>query len=366
MSLLGAAALSAGGSVLGGLLGYSSQKSANKENIALQREINEKNIAMQRETNAQNLAIFNRQLEYNSPAEQRKMMEAAGYNPANLYNGSNAGVLAPSATPMVSPRSDAPQVSPYLGFSSDFANLGNNLASIAAAKKDLEESKKTQLENSVFQEKMALEFKRLGLENEWQKIQNRLSSSTLNAEIEKALNEADISYLEKEKLRMYNAIYSHYGEKEAVRKIEQIEADIQLKKKQGDTEVSQQDLNKWLGKQAQSVTARNAVESWATKTLTSKQAKVLDANYWKTAWEGTLTEKQWQLLTKYGNQEKVISIFKDLKQAEFSHAAKEKAFKEIEKLDLDMDWKAFDELCQGVKSIGSVMKDLPFLMFMAK
>ena len=108
------------GSLLGGLLGYSSQEQANQTNLKLGemnqqnvRETNAMNKAIADATNAQNYKIFqeqnafnldmwNKQNAYNDPSAQVARLLAAGINPAAQFgNVSEAGSLtSASANPM--------------------------------------------------------------------------------------------------------------------------------------------------------------------------------------------------------------------------------------------------------------------------
>lgn len=55
------------------------QRSAN---IRLQQETNAQNLALAREQNAWSERMINEQNAYNSPENQRKLLEEGGYNPA--------------------------------------------------------------------------------------------------------------------------------------------------------------------------------------------------------------------------------------------------------------------------------------------
>lgn len=57
-------------------------KKQRKANIRLQQETNAQNLSLAREQNAWSERMINEQNLYNSPANQRKLLESAGYNPA--------------------------------------------------------------------------------------------------------------------------------------------------------------------------------------------------------------------------------------------------------------------------------------------
>ena len=82
------AGVNAGASLLGGVLGYFGQKSANQ--AALQR-MREQNDFVER--------MWNKGNEYNTPYEQRKRYEAAGINPYMALGNIQAGNAQGSVTP---------------------------------------------------------------------------------------------------------------------------------------------------------------------------------------------------------------------------------------------------------------------------
>ena len=121
--LLLPAAISAGAGLVNGIANIFSNKSANKQNIALQRETNALNYKMFQEGNEYNRQLafdmFNAENEYNTPEAQVERMKQAGLNPAALSEGLSAssgngdastpssvsppGMMAPSVAPVGSP-----------------------------------------------------------------------------------------------------------------------------------------------------------------------------------------------------------------------------------------------------------------------
>ena len=71
---IGAAMITAGGSLLSNLLGFGSQAATNKAQMQLAEYQYEKNLEM-----------WNRQNEYNLPSAQRQRLLDAGLNPALMY-----------------------------------------------------------------------------------------------------------------------------------------------------------------------------------------------------------------------------------------------------------------------------------------
>lgn len=106
MSLVGEI-LNPFGAMVDGAFNYASVKETNKAN----ERINERQIEAARELqqyqNTFNEEMWNKNNLYNSPSNQRKLLEAAGFNPYMLYNGGSgsqqiqsAAGSVPSAIPM--------------------------------------------------------------------------------------------------------------------------------------------------------------------------------------------------------------------------------------------------------------------------
>ena len=74
-------AVSAASSLVGGLLGKSSQSSTNKTNLQIARETNAANQQLAEEQNQWNIDQWNRENEYNSAYAQKQRLIAAGMNP---------------------------------------------------------------------------------------------------------------------------------------------------------------------------------------------------------------------------------------------------------------------------------------------
>lgn len=107
--LIGMSLVSGVGSLLGGILGMSSQNSANQQNMELAKYSFDRNIDM-----------WNMQNEYNLPINQMERLRAAGLNPNLVYgNGSVTGNTTSNA-----PQMETPHVNPVTngGFVSDAIN----------------------------------------------------------------------------------------------------------------------------------------------------------------------------------------------------------------------------------------------------
>lgn len=121
------AAISGGASLLGGILGKSSQSSANKTNLQINRENQKWNEKMMDKQNAWNLAQWNRENDYNSAAQQVARYRAAGLNPYLMMQNGSAGSASSvtSASPGTAGMSNT--VSSF-DYSSAAAGVGNAVA----------------------------------------------------------------------------------------------------------------------------------------------------------------------------------------------------------------------------------------------
>ena len=141
-SELGAAAITAGASLLGNVLGLGSSKSANQTNLQIARENNQSQRELFHEQMAYNTDMWNKQNQYNLPVNQVQRLLAAGINPAAVYgNGtmSEAGQLtAPNA-----PNLQQAHVSPY---DFDFSGVGQAVNAYYQNQLINEQKKKTAAE----------------------------------------------------------------------------------------------------------------------------------------------------------------------------------------------------------------------------
>lgn len=129
LGLIGAG-LGLGGSVASGLMNSASVSAANAANLQGVRETNDANRAMFDQALQYNTMMFHRQNLYNSPVEQRKRWEEAGFNPYMMMSGADAGsassVTAPSAPSMI-----APHVEPVPSALQGFTDLPNQISSFS-------------------------------------------------------------------------------------------------------------------------------------------------------------------------------------------------------------------------------------------
>lgn len=167
-SLLGFA-----GSALSGIVGSSSAKKANKMQMAMQKD--------QQRFNAQQTAIARA---YNSPLNQRKLLEQAGLNPDSMYGQSSAIVPSTAAT---SGQGSA-HAAPVPNFAGDLAQLAN-----VTAQSDLLKAQA---------DKVKSETKGQGLQNDEQSIRNEFVRALYSNELKIgdstiSLNEQNKEYISK-------------------------------------------------------------------------------------------------------------------------------------------------------------------------
>lgn len=145
-----AAGVTAAGSLLGGLLGSGSQRSANKTNLQIAREANVNNQRLLDKQNAFNLDMWNKFNEYTTPLAQRQRYEQAGINPyfamSNISSGNPASALtsAPSQPTVTS------QVQPidysFIGQAAN--NAANVYSQLSSAQKAAADADAVHIENA--------------------------------------------------------------------------------------------------------------------------------------------------------------------------------------------------------------------------
>ena len=130
------AAVEAGASLVGNIVGSQQQNSNIDKQIAYQREENERsrafNKAMAEQANRWSIEQWNRENQYNSPAAMRQRLRDAGVN-ADLFYGGNAQNTA-SASPSVTPVAPAtPTDVSALGQKATIGDITNNVVSQSLA-----------------------------------------------------------------------------------------------------------------------------------------------------------------------------------------------------------------------------------------
>lgn len=92
--ILGGALVQGGANLLGNILGFGSQSSANKTNLRIAQMNNEFNERMLQKQMDYNTEMWMKENEYNSASSQVARLRAAGLNPALMMGSGNAGVAS--------------------------------------------------------------------------------------------------------------------------------------------------------------------------------------------------------------------------------------------------------------------------------
>lgn len=104
--------ISGGAGIISGLFGALGQNIAINKQIKAQQEENEKNrtynFNLAQLQNKWNLEQWNRENEYNSPAQQMARLKAAGLNPDMMYQNGTSGLTAASSPSMTSGAPSSP------------------------------------------------------------------------------------------------------------------------------------------------------------------------------------------------------------------------------------------------------------------
>lgn len=131
--VVGAALITGGSSLLGGILGSKAQDKANKTNLQIARETNALNYKMFQEQNAYNKDMWDLNNEYNDPSNQVQRLLSAGINPylsGDVTSGSSSS--APSSVPL--PQLSTPHVLPNTALSSAISAAGSSFGDIPLQK----------------------------------------------------------------------------------------------------------------------------------------------------------------------------------------------------------------------------------------
>lgn len=253
------------GSAIGGIASAWSQDKANKRNIAMQRETNRLNYQMFQEQNAFNEKMFNAANEWNSPINQRKMLEDAGFNPASLF-GANIGAANPvnSGSPNAAV---SPQMQP-IDFNQiasaaiqSFAALKETEKVDAEIRKTDEETKGFAIDNETKGEINQATLKKLGLDSS--KVQAETENIGYKNAVDAASVEADVLTREETANRaladaqkaqsdavvagIKARLEEDYGPKRAELEYQNLQKEFELKAAQIGTENAQQYMYRKTG-----------------------------------------------------------------------------------------------------------------------
>lgn len=191
------AAIAAGGSVLGGLLGFAGSSNAANKSLQATRETNKANRELAEYQNEWNLAQWNRQNAYNDPSAQRLRYEQAGINPyfalGNISSGNAQGEL--TSAPMANQQSGAES---YNMLAQGYQNLGNSISnatqSFFGTLYQQEQLKALQIQNTENILSMKLRVNGLHYDNESKRMANAVYNANMQSLINMTKNQERESY----------------------------------------------------------------------------------------------------------------------------------------------------------------------------
>ena len=207
---IGAALISGGASLLGGLFGGLSNKSqvdkANATNLQIARETNQQQYQMFQEQNAFNERMYNQMQSFNTPAAQMQRYQDAGINPYIAAGNVQTGNVQSSLQSAQAPQLHTAQVSPALGMGdaiqNSFTQIGNVVAQYAQNELALSQAQKNRAEagwvdrlNGAQFNKMSAETNNLQQQGSLLGLDYKMKSDTLGNYIKLS----DLSVLNAEK-----------------------------------------------------------------------------------------------------------------------------------------------------------------------
>lgn len=176
------------GNLIGGSVQANAQREANETNLQIARETNE----MQRDIVAQNnelqYRMFNESNYYNSPANQRALLEAAGYNPYSLYQNPSGAVAQSQSLPQLQqPQFAVPQVMPETAFGSAIQSAVSQAANVLKTLNESREIKNradiAEMQKNTYQQEFLTRIKGMISDNEYKDLTNSFLRSSLDDRI---------------------------------------------------------------------------------------------------------------------------------------------------------------------------------------
>lgn len=239
--LIGGALISAGGSLLGNLFGNSAQKQANKLTYKMFQEGNQFNREERIAAQNWQKQMLDYQNAYNTPLEQRKRMQEAGYNPylsqisPNLSAGASSSPQASSA--------GAGSIGAYKPDLSGISQAANMLYQSPLQRtqvdkiysdKELNEAKAIgqTIENAVASGSKEARIKAYQLAND--ETQHRIDNLEAEKNYKKALT--DVTLLDKQAKTIMNIFLTESQQVELLKKYEELN-NLRLQGKLTDAEV---------------------------------------------------------------------------------------------------------------------------------
>lgn len=203
---VGAALITGGAHLIGGLFGSSSSKYAAKAQLQAVRETNKANLDLAKYQNEWNVAQWNRQNAYNTPAMQRQRYEDAGINPyfalGNIQSGNAESLMSADMA------NQQPVTSPLQGQSGQI--LGESISNAAqsgvgayySAQIQQEQAKALQIENTFNLQSLRDRVNSLHYDSESKRMANYVYNHSMESLINIQKNEARMSYTREATMRL--------------------------------------------------------------------------------------------------------------------------------------------------------------------
>lgn len=370
---IGSALIGAGGSLLGGALGYFAQQKANAtnrqiawQNNMLQRELFERNLGFQER-------MFHEANEWNTFKNQRKRLEEAGYNPASLF-GNNASSSASPMNGSSIPQMHVPTMMPEdalgRGVASAVGSGVGVLSALATARKDNAEATGKTIQNATEAAIRKAQLEQLGKQNEAKEIENAFQEGTFNDRMQaihlaNRVADQTVDKLESEK-KLADAQKAvedsklELNEKEKARLVEATRLLIEEQK----TQVTTQEMQKALGYKYVEEGKLAAVTAWYNKYMAPHQAGALDAQAGMNKALGILygTQNAGEtidniLKSKFGATEKAWQIKEMIYNTKRSRAETDNLYNMIKQRDWSITKDQFELALKGIDAASGFVKN---------
>lgn len=354
------------GSIVGGLFGSSSQSSANKANIQMQRETNAFNRQMFDDQLQYNWDMWRETNEYNSPFNQRKLLEEAGYNPALLVGDSF------NSSPLSAPTGHAAQVgnavNPVSSLGQNISNAVGNAAQTAMMLSQAQNQKAdTALKNVDVVTRAAENKERLNQLKEGayaQKLDNIVKDLTLDSQVGAVRQNLDLLSAQTKNViadtAVKNATYDLEQQKikltlEQIREVQQA---VLNAVEEGKNLITQRDLLKAGIREADSRVVLNAVNAQMAKIVGESQAAANYASAEQSRFSGQLilSQKEQQdlqnkLTAKYGKSKALAELVKLASESKLNDQQANKAAIELLKINREYRFMPIDRIADMLKGL---------------
>lgn len=331
----------------------------NRRAARVARETNALNYKMFQEGNAFNERMFNEANKWNSPVNQRKMLQEAGYNPAMLFDA-NIG----AANPVSSASANAAQG--YTPNAPDYSQIGMNaIQSFLALKQADKLSAETEnqkiknlYEADTLSSALALQAAQTGNLNSLttgQEIQNEINDNTKNWQEEnirgkavEQLHKASIADFQQQQEEMKAKVLQKYGMQKGEQELKNLQKEYDVLAAKEGTEFAQQYMYKktgdaaWLNaktSQAVGVSQINANNATAANQLQQASEAEQRTNYQK------MVNKVYET---FGPGKAAAEFIQLVNQGKLTDAQAMKTFYEAHQKEATWKWDAANQLVKDL------------------